>query len=142
MELEKIELRLQQLQRRLEDVYEKRKWAKQEQDSLEDGIGETQRKLNEVQEKIQGIIGTLQSKVERLSERSRFKDAYFTRVSQLLSGEKYSQLFNPMKETERSATKRFLELDDAVENYNREIRSLEDEITVLRQQINSIGGEK
>lgn len=142
MELEKIELRLQQLQRRLEDVYEKRKWAKQEQDSLEDGIGETQRKLNEVQDKIQGIIGTLQSKVEKLSERSRFKETYFTKVSQLLSGEKYSQLFNPMKETERSATKRFLELDDAVENYNREIRSLEDEITVLRQQINSIGGEK
>lgn len=142
MELEKIELRLQQLQRRLEDVYEKRKWAKQEQDSLEDGIGETQRKLNEVQDKIQGIIGTLQSKAEKLSERSRFKETYFTKVSQLLSGEKYSQLFNPMKETERSAAKRFLELDDAVENYNREIRSLEDEITVLRQQINSIGGEK
>lgn len=141
MDLRQLEAKLIELQRRLDDKKDSRRKAKKDLDKWEEAVSVIQKSLKEMEEKIQEGLNVIRTRLDRLMGGNRFKETYLNSITQILNGDKGTKVTNILKEAERKAKNNVLNLDDKIERYNKEIKNLENEMTALRGQLNSLGGE-
>ena len=141
MDARQLEAKLIELQRRLDDKKENRRKAKQELNKWEDAVEAVQKKIREHEEKIQEGLSVIKAKLANLMDTCKFKDIYLNGITGILNGENGTKVMNMLRDMQQKAKRECLSLDDKIDRYNKEIRALEDEITVVRQQMNALGGE-
>lgn len=141
MDVRQLEAKLIELQRRLDDKKDSRRKAKQELNKWEDAVEVVQKKIKELEDKIQEGLSVIRAKLANLMDGCKFKETYLNGITGRLNGEKGTKVMNMLRDMQQKAKKECLSLDDKIDRYDKEIRALEDEITAVRQQMNVSGGE-
>ncbi len=134
-----IESEISRLQKQLQGYRSKKKKAESEQQEMDTVISKIRQKTAEIEGGLQETLKTIEIRLSKLNPKSKFKVKYLEKVKGFLQNSSSSSAVENTREAERKAKKKHLELEDTISGYNSKIRSLEQEIEKLNNQLKQLG---
>ena len=134
-----IEREIRRMQKQLQDCRSKKKKAESEQRELNIIISKIRQKTEEIEGGLQETLRTIEKRLGKLNPKSKFKVKYLEKAKGFLQNSSSSSAVENSRDAERKAKKKYLELDDTISSYNSKIRSLEQDIEKLNNQLKQMG---
>lgn len=127
---------LAKLKHKLSDYKKLRKKKVSAIEDLEDAINKLQKKRREIEDGLQETENTISKRLDRLPLTCKFRSVYFEQAKRQFLNPKSSKALEHTRESERTAKKKLISIEDEIENLNRKIQKLEEQIRRLSQQAN------
>ena len=119
------------LKKQLEECKWKRRRQKSQADKLEEAVQKLAEKRREIEEGLQETASRIDKNVERLPSNCKFRLRYAEAAKARFLNPGSSEALEHTRESERTAKKRLMDAEDAVDALDKKIRQLEAQLQKL-----------
>lgn len=129
---EEIEAQIEKLTRRLKEYEKERRYTITDQNNMERASEELSKKAREIEERINGVMETVDKKLSGLNPNSRFSSIYREGVRKRIMNSNTDDAIAETKAAAQRAKKECMELDEKIGEYDIKIAETQAEIEALR----------
>ena len=142
MDANEIRAEIKRLEKKLNDVEQKKRAAQKDQEDTEAAIRKIQKGIEELETEIQSNLSRIRERISQVMGRTKFKLRYCEHAEQILRGTDMSAAVGAYEEGLRAAKKAYLDLDARIEEYQAGSRELKRQINTLKNQLAALEREE
>lgn len=142
MTAQEIQQQIQIWERKLDGLKQKDWDARKSREEAEDALNKVKNASQKTEAAVQDAMSKIRQRVAQILGKTKFKTRYEAKTQEILCGSDTKAAMSEYSESISALTRKYLDLDSKIEDYQRNIQEAKQNLDDLRRQLNIVSQEE